>query len=59
MVHDWASFVRDGRSRADDSARWPAFETGDRFPSLRAGGDSTPITEAAFAAEHHRDSWGT
>jgi carboxylesterase type B len=57
MVHFWGSFVRTGRPSADDSARWRSFDTTGRVMSLRAGGESTLISDAEVVAEHDCAFW--
>jgi carboxylesterase type B len=57
MVRYWGAFVRSGRPSAEDSARWSSFDTTQRVLSLRAGGDSTLISDARVAAEHNCDFW--
>jgi para-nitrobenzyl esterase len=57
MVHYWGSFVRSGHPSAEDSAAWLRFDPTRRIMSLRAGGESTLISDAAVAAEHHCDFW--
>jgi carboxylesterase type B len=57
MARYWGSFVRTGRPSARDSSPWLRYDVTKRFLSLRAGDGSTPITDAAFAAEHNCAFW--
>jgi para-nitrobenzyl esterase len=57
MARYWGSFVRTGRPSARDSSPWLRYDTTKRFLSLRAGGASTLIADAAFAAEHNCAFW--
>jgi carboxylesterase type B len=57
MVRYWGSFVRTGRPAAADSARWLSFDGTGRVMSLRAGGESTSISDAQVSVEHNCDFW--
>jgi carboxylesterase type B len=57
MSHYWGAFVSTGRPYARGSAGWPAYGPTGRLLALRAGGHSTTISAAAYAAEHNCDLW--
>jgi para-nitrobenzyl esterase len=57
MVRYWGSFVRTGHPSARGSSPWLRYDQSSRFLSLRAGHDSTLISDEAFAAEHNCAFW--
>jgi hypothetical protein len=57
MVAYWGHFIRDGRPRAADSARWTRYNRAQQTLSLRAGGRSVLISDAEIAADHHCGFW--
>jgi carboxylesterase type B len=63
MVAYWGSFVRHGNPGTVDDTRWPRLQP-DAGPdaellSLRAGGQSTPISDATLAAQHKCAFWNS
>ncbi|WP_051466591.1 carboxylesterase/lipase family protein [Actinomadura oligospora] len=58
MSHYWGSFVRRTTPNASRHhlARWPGLPSGAML-SLRPGGRSTPISLAAYRAQHQCDFW--
>lgn len=63
MVAYWGSFIRHGRPGTVGHARWPRLRAaaGPRAEllSLRAGGRSTPISDATLAAQHKCEFWSS
>jgi carboxylesterase type B len=56
MVRYWGAFVATGVPNAGGQPAWPRYSSG-RLMSLRAGGQTTPITAATYAAEHQCSFW--
>jgi hypothetical protein len=57
MVRYWGGSVRDGKPQAFASSPWP-FYNGTRLTlSLRAGGQSVPVTDYEIFSEHSCDLW--
>ncbi len=57
MVAYWGAFVRAGRPQVDGQTRWPAYNRSAQVLSLRAGGQSTLISDATYVAEHQCGFW--
>jgi para-nitrobenzyl esterase len=57
MVRYWGSFVRTAYPHAPGQARWPGYNHTSEVLSLRAGGQSTVISDAQYVAEHQCDFW--
>jgi para-nitrobenzyl esterase len=61
MVAWWGNFVRTGAPGTVDGTAWPRLDAslGPKAQplSLRAGGRSTPITDARLSAQHQCDFW--
>jgi para-nitrobenzyl esterase len=61
MVAWWGRFVRSGSPGTVDGTTWPRLDPSlgprARLLSLRAGGRSTPITDARLSAQHQCDFW--
>jgi para-nitrobenzyl esterase len=57
MKRYWAAFTLDGTPNAAGLTRWPEDNRTGAIMSLRAGGQSQPISDAQFAAEHQCDFW--
>jgi carboxylesterase type B len=61
MVAWWGNFVRTGSPGTVDGTAWPRLVASlgprARLLSLRAGGRSTPITDARLSAQHQCDFW--
>src|SRR5205823_15007592 len=59
MVRYSGSFVRTGRPHAAGQVHWPRYDRRGLVLSLRAGGHSTVISDAAYVAEHQCRFWAT
>jgi para-nitrobenzyl esterase len=60
MTRYWGAFTAHGRPQVGGQAPWPSYRAGaGRMISLRAGGQSTDISAARFAAEHQCAFWDT
>jgi len=61
MVAWWGNFVRAGSPGSVDGTAWPRLVASlgprARLLSLRAGGRSTPITDARLSAQHQCQFW--
>jgi para-nitrobenzyl esterase len=57
MVRYWGSFVRTGRPHAAGQVHWPRYDRRGLVLSLRAGGQSTVISDVAYVAEHQCSFW--
>jgi para-nitrobenzyl esterase len=61
MVAWWGNFVRTGAPSSASGTAWPRLRpsrgTNAQLLSLRAGGRSTPITDARLSAQHQCDFW--
>jgi hypothetical protein len=61
MVAWWGNFIRAGAPDTVDGTAWPRLDASlgprARLLSLRAGGRSTPITDARLSAQHQCDFW--
>jgi para-nitrobenzyl esterase len=57
MKQAWGSFTLRGTPGTVGSARWPRYDRTQLLMSLRAGGRSTTITDAAWAAQHRCAFW--
>jgi len=61
MVAWWGKFIRTGAPGSVGGTAWPRLDTSlgpkARLLSLRAGGRSTPITDARLSAQHQCDFW--
>jgi para-nitrobenzyl esterase len=57
MVRYWGAFVRQHRPGVRDLTAWPSYSSGHTILSLRPGGRSTLITNAAYAREHQCSFW--
>jgi carboxylesterase type B len=57
MKRSWGAFVRHGTPNARGLAWWPRYDRTGATLSLRAGGESRPISDAAFVAEHQCAFW--
>jgi carboxylesterase type B len=61
MVAWWGNFVRTGAPGSVGGTAWPRLVASlgprARLLSLRAGGRSTPITDARLSAQHQCDFW--
>lgn len=58
LIAWWGAFVRQGTPSAPGTPAWSAYARG-QLMSLRPGGQSQPITAAAFAAQHQCSFWDT
>ncbi len=56
MVRYWGAFARFGAPQVFGQALWPAYGSG-RMLSLRPGGQSVPLSDAEYAAEHKCAFW--
>jgi para-nitrobenzyl esterase len=56
MVRYWGAFTRYGAPRVFGQPFWPDYAS-HQFLSLRPGGQTTPITDAEYAAEHKCGFW--
>ena len=59
MVRYWGAFVRTGSPQVAGQAHWPRHNDSGQVLSLRAGGRTTVISDAAYAAEHKCGFWDT
>ena len=61
MIAYWGAFTWSGSPRVPGQPTWPAYSgsagPNARLMSLRPGGQSRPITAAAFGAEHQCSFW--
>jgi para-nitrobenzyl esterase len=57
MKRYWGAFTLHGTPNAPGLARWPAYNRTGAVMSLRAGGQSRPISDAQFVAEHQCGFW--
>jgi carboxylesterase type B len=57
MVQYWGTFVKQGRPAAPRQTVWPRYGRSESTLSLRAGGQSTVITDATIRAEHQCGFW--
>jgi carboxylesterase type B len=57
MVRYWGAFTRFGAPFVRGQAFWPPYAHGQRVLSLRPGGQTTPISDADYAAEHKCAFW--
>ena len=61
MVAWWGNFIRTGAPGTVDGTAWPRLNASlgpkARLLSLRAGGRSTPITDARLSAQHQCAFW--
>jgi len=53
----WGAFAWLGAPLAGGQARWPSYQRGGRILSLRPGGATVAITDAAYEGEHACDLW--
>jgi carboxylesterase type B len=58
MIAYWGAFVKNGRPNAAGQLAWPALNNTQNLLSLRAGNNSTVITNRAFSREHKCGFWG-
>jgi para-nitrobenzyl esterase len=56
MVRYWGAFTRYGAPLVFGQPLWPEYSS-NRFLSLRQGGQTTPISDAEYAAEHKCGFW--
>jgi para-nitrobenzyl esterase len=67
MVQYWGAFTRHGKPRVPDQPAWPRYnqhghtylDRHGKILSLRAGGRSTAVNDATYAAEHQCRFWST
>ncbi|SEQ41834.1 carboxylesterase/lipase family protein [Microlunatus flavus] len=63
MTLSWGSFTRDGKPSVPDQPTWVRYRAKGhhhgRVMSLRAGGQSTLISDATYVAEHKCAFWAT
>jgi len=59
MVAYWGSFVRTSRPHVTGAAHWPPYRPHGEVLSLRAGGQTTVISDATYTAEHQCAFWDT
>ena len=59
MKEYWGAMVVRHEPNVRGLASWPMFNGSKRILSLRAGGNSTAITEAAYSAEHQCGFWNS
>jgi para-nitrobenzyl esterase len=57
MVAYWGAFVRTGRPDVAGLTQWSAYNRSAQVLSLRAGGQSTLISDATYVAEHQCGFW--
>ncbi|GAA4721571.1 carboxylesterase/lipase family protein [Phytohabitans rumicis] len=57
MKRYWAAFARYGTPNARGLAWWPRYDHPGESMSLRAGGESRPMSDAQFVAEHQCAFW--
>ena len=61
MVAWWGNFVRTGAPSTVDGTTWPRLDAllgpKAQLLSLRAGGRSTPITDARLSDQHQCEFW--
>lgn len=57
MVAYWGAVVRKGRPTVQGLTFWPPYNRAARVLSLRAGGQSTVISDATYVAEHQCRFW--
>jgi para-nitrobenzyl esterase len=57
MKRYWAAFTLSGTPNAPGLAEWPRYDRTGEVMSLRAGGQSRPISDAQFVAEHQCAFW--
>jgi para-nitrobenzyl esterase len=57
MKRYWGAFARYGTPNARGLAWWPRYDRTAESLSLRAGGQSRPISDAQFIAEHQCAFW--
>ena len=53
----WGAFTRRGTPNGPGLTEWPAYDGTGAVMSLRAAGQSQPISDAEFVAEHQCDFW--
>ncbi len=59
MKEYWGAMVVQHEPNVRALASWPMFDWSRRILSLRAGGTSTAITQAAYSAEHQCGFWNS
>jgi carboxylesterase type B len=59
MTRYWGAFTANGRPSVHGQVHWPTFGADGETLSLRAGGASRVIDNAAYDAEHHCAFWAT
>lgn len=57
MVLYWGSFVREGEPKLPGQPPWPRYDDDGQVLSLRAGGQTSVISDATFVAEHQCGFW--
>ncbi|MGY1637973.1 carboxylesterase/lipase family protein [Geodermatophilus sp. SYSU D00742] len=57
MKEYWGAFVRHGDPAVPEAAAWPRYDAGQGVLSLRPGGRSTVLSDAAVAEEHQCAFW--
>jgi para-nitrobenzyl esterase len=61
MVGWWGNFIRTGAPGSVGGTAWPRLDVSlgpkAQLLSLRAGGHSTPITDARLSAQHQCEFW--
>jgi carboxylesterase type B len=57
MKHYWGAFTLHGTPNGPGLARWPGYNGTGTVMSLRAGGQSRPISDAQLVAEHQCGFW--